>query len=139
MAAPLEMPIGRLSLGERKRPIDNRAQTVQLDRPVHRLEIGAAADADRAGLNVGDIVAEDDDIFGDGVNIAARLEALAEPGGICVSARIQEDAAAEGTQASAPNSTSTGVGVFTSLLKSRRPLPCSMRNTAMLSVFWLAA
>jgi adenylate cyclase len=45
----------------------------------------------RIGINVGDIVVEDDDIFGDGVNIAARLEALAEPGGICVSARVQED------------------------------------------------
>jgi len=40
-----------------------------------------------------DIVVEDGDIFGDGVNIAARLEGLAEPGGICVSARVQEDAA----------------------------------------------
>jgi adenylate cyclase len=38
-------------------------------------------------------VAEDGDIFGDGVNIAARLEGMAEPGGICVSARVQEDAA----------------------------------------------
>jgi len=47
----------------------------------------------RIGINVGDIVAEDGDIFGDGVNVAARLEALAEPGGICVSARVQEDAA----------------------------------------------
>jgi adenylate cyclase len=37
-------------------------------------------------------VVEDDDIFGDGVNVAARLEALAEPGGISVSARVQEDA-----------------------------------------------
>jgi adenylate cyclase len=46
----------------------------------------------RIGIHQGDIVAEDDDIFGDGVNIAARLEALAEPGGICVSARVQEDA-----------------------------------------------
>ena len=36
---------------------------------------------------------EDGDIFGDGVNVAARLEGLAEPGGICVSARVQEDAA----------------------------------------------
>lgn len=36
---------------------------------------------------------EDGDIFGDGVNVAARLEALAEPGGICVSARVQEDVA----------------------------------------------
>ena len=45
------------------------------------------------GIHQGDIVVEEDgDIFGDGVNIAARLEALAEPGGICVSARVQEDA-----------------------------------------------
>ena len=46
----------------------------------------------RVGINVGDIVVEDGDIFGDGVNVAARLEGLAEPGGICVSARVQEDA-----------------------------------------------
>ena len=44
----------------------------------------------RIGINVGDVVVEDDDIFGDGVNVAARLEGLAEPGGICVSARVQE-------------------------------------------------
>jgi adenylate cyclase len=47
----------------------------------------------RIGINMGDIVVEDGDIFGDGVNVAARLEGLAEPGGICVSARVQEDAA----------------------------------------------
>jgi adenylate cyclase len=47
----------------------------------------------RIGINVGDIVVEDGDIFGDGVNVAARLEGLADPGGICVSARVQEDAA----------------------------------------------
>jgi adenylate cyclase len=47
----------------------------------------------RVGIHQGDIVVEDGDIFGDGVNIAARLEALAEPGDICVSARVQEDAA----------------------------------------------
>jgi adenylate cyclase len=46
----------------------------------------------RIGINVGDVVVEGGDIFGDGVNVAARLEALAEPGGICVSARVQEDA-----------------------------------------------
>jgi adenylate cyclase len=46
----------------------------------------------RIGINVGDIVVEDGDIFGDGVNVAARLEGLAEPSGICVSARVQEGA-----------------------------------------------
>src|SRR6266849_4681995 len=54
--------------------------------PAQRIEF-------RIGINVGDVVVEDGDIFGDGVNVAARLEALAEPGGICVSARVQEDAA----------------------------------------------
>jgi adenylate cyclase len=40
----------------------------------------------RIGINVGDIVQQDGDIFGDGVNIAARLEGIAQPGGVCVSA-----------------------------------------------------
>src|SRR6516162_897359 len=47
----------------------------------------------RIGVHQGDVVIEDDDIFGDAVNIAARLEGLAEPGGICVSARVRGDAA----------------------------------------------
>lgn len=46
----------------------------------------------RIGINVGDIIVDGDDIFGDGVNVAARLESLAPPGGVCVSARVQEDA-----------------------------------------------
>jgi class 3 adenylate cyclase len=40
----------------------------------------------RVGINLGDILIEGDDILGDGVNVAARLEAIAEPGRICVSA-----------------------------------------------------
>jgi len=46
----------------------------------------------RIGINFGELIIDGDDFWGDGVNIAARLEALAEPGGICVSGRVQEDA-----------------------------------------------
>jgi TolB-like protein/class 3 adenylate cyclase/Flp pilus assembly protein TadD len=44
----------------------------------------------RIGINLGDVIAEGDDIFGDGVNVAARLEALAEPGGLCVSGMVHD-------------------------------------------------
>ena len=47
----------------------------------------------RVGINVGDVVVEDGDLLGDGVNIAARLEALAEPGGICISDAVQKQLA----------------------------------------------
>ena len=44
----------------------------------------------RIGLNLGDVIVEEHDIFGDGVNVAARLETLAEPGGICVSRVVRD-------------------------------------------------
>jgi adenylate cyclase len=44
----------------------------------------------RIGINLGDVLIEDDDIFGDGVNVAARLQTLAEPGGICVSRAVRD-------------------------------------------------
>jgi adenylate cyclase len=62
-----------------------RARNAQLpDR--ERIEV-------RIGVHQGDVVVEGHDLLGDGVNIASRLEALAEPGGICLSARVYEDAA----------------------------------------------
>src|ERR1700677_5409190 len=44
----------------------------------------------RVGINLGDIIIDDDDIYGDGVNIAARLEGIAEPGGICISRQARD-------------------------------------------------
>ena len=44
----------------------------------------------RIGINLGDVIIDGDDIYGDGVNVAARLEALAEPGGIAMSGMVHE-------------------------------------------------
>jgi adenylate cyclase len=51
--------------------------------PEHRLEL-------RIGVNLGDVIVDGDDIFGDGVNIAARLEALAQPGTVCISQTVYD-------------------------------------------------
>jgi adenylate cyclase len=51
--------------------------------PEHRMEF-------RIGVNLGDVMVEGEQIYGDGVNIAARLESLAEPGGICISNTVQD-------------------------------------------------
>ena len=44
----------------------------------------------RVGINLGDVIADDGDLFGDGVNVAARLEGLSEPGGLCISQIVWE-------------------------------------------------
>jgi adenylate cyclase len=68
---------------------------VDVQQAMAERNVSVAADrqiAFRIGINVGDIIVDGDDIYGDGVNVAARLEALAEPGGICVSAIVRDQA-----------------------------------------------
>jgi class 3 adenylate cyclase len=62
---------------------------IQFQTRIHELTISEVEDrrvAFRVGVNIGDVIVEAHDIFGDGINVAARLEGIAEPGGICISA-----------------------------------------------------
>ncbi len=73
--------------------VDAVACAVKVQRSMVRRNAGIAADKQivfRIGINVGDIIIDGDDILGDGVNIAARLEALCEPGGVCISRAANE-------------------------------------------------
>jgi TolB-like protein/class 3 adenylate cyclase len=66
---------------------------VQFQSRIKELTIDQVEDrriALRVGINIGDVIVERHDIFGDGVNIAARLESIAEPGGICISSSVYD-------------------------------------------------
>jgi len=66
---------------------------IELQEEMDKANSGLAPDKAivlRIGINLGDVVVEGSDLYGDGVNIAARLEAMAEPGGICISGSIHE-------------------------------------------------
>ena len=83
--------------------VDAVACAVAIQRGMAERETGVAEDQKirfRIGINTGDVIIEDDDIYGDGVNVAARLEGLAEPGGICVSGRVREEMRASSRSAS---------------------------------------
>lgn len=76
--------------------VDAVESAVLIQRGVAEAEVSVPKDQRiqyRAGINIGDIVIDGDDIFGDGVNIAARMEALAEPGGISITANVFEQVA----------------------------------------------
>jgi class 3 adenylate cyclase len=66
---------------------------IQFQTRIKKLTVAETEDrriAFRVGINIGDIIVEPHDIFGDGVNIAARLEGIAKPGGICISSSAYE-------------------------------------------------
>jgi class 3 adenylate cyclase len=66
---------------------------VQFQTRIKKLTVAEMEDrriAFRVGINIGDVIIEPHDIFGDGVNIAARLEGIAKPGGICISSSAYE-------------------------------------------------
>ena len=73
--------------------IDAVQAAVEIQRRMSRRNADVAPDRRiefRIGINLGDVIIQEDDIFGDGVNVAARLEEIAEPGGICVSYAVRD-------------------------------------------------
>src|SRR6202047_2995835 len=80
-------------LAEFSSVVDAVRCAVEVQREMARHNADAPAEGRiefRVGISLGDIIVEGGDIFGDGVNVAARLEALAEPGGICVSRVVRD-------------------------------------------------
>lgn len=67
---------------------------VAIQRSLHKANLKLAADKRmefRIGINVGDVMLKDGELYGDGINVAARIEALAEPGGICVTRATRDN------------------------------------------------
>src|SRR5262249_43968152 len=74
-------------------PVEAVRSAIEIQRGTAQRDQAVAGDrriAWRIGINLGDVITEGDDLYGDGVNVAARLEGLAEPGGICVSRAVRD-------------------------------------------------
>ncbi len=75
-------------------PVDAVVAATEFQRSLRRRNEGVALEDQmsfRVGLNLGDVIVEGDNLYGDGVNVAARLEAMAEPGGISLSGKFHEE------------------------------------------------
>ncbi len=85
--------MGDGALAEFPSVVDAIACAVAIQQGMAERNAGLAGDKRidlRIGVNLGDVIIEGDDLYGDGVNVAARLESLAEPGGICISGTVLE-------------------------------------------------
>lgn len=80
----------------------------------------------RIGIHVGDIIFDDKDIFGDGVNIAARLEGIAVPGGICISSSVYDQVYGKVSA----EFTDLGEQALKNIARPSEPIPCSRRDLA---------
>jgi len=119
--------------------VDAVSCAVYIQRGMARRNAGIAEDKQivfRIGINVGDIIIDGDDIFGDGVNIAARLETLCEPGGVCISRTANDQIRDKLSLAfadlgeQAVKNISRAVGVFGLTAKDIEALPVSVAPTA---------
>src|SRR6201987_5996738 len=84
---------------EFQRVVDAVSYSIEIQHGMHERNNGVPAEKRiefRFGINVGDVIIEGRDLYGDGVNIAARLEGLAEPGGICISRTVLHHSRGQG-------------------------------------------
>src|ERR1700716_2888315 len=119
--------------------VDAVSCAVNIQRSMVRRNAGVPQDKQivfRIGINVGDIIIDGDDIFGDGVNIAARLETLCEPGGVCISRTANDQIRDKLSLAfadlgeQAVKNISRAVGVFGLTARDIEALPASVAATA---------